>query len=100
MSTRATRGITPWKTCSRELVHRRKLRRSRSRMRINVAFAVVGACLLLNAPKLLAHHSFAAEFDAHRPVKLRGIVTRMEWINPHAWIHVDVKGPDGKIISW
>ena len=68
-------------------------------MRINVVFAVVGAGLLLNAPKLSAHHSFAAEFDAHRPVKLRGIVTKMEWINPHAWIHLDVKGPDGKIVS-
>jgi hypothetical protein len=69
-------------------------------MRINVVFAVTGAYLLLNAPRLSAHHSFAAEFDAHRPVKFRGIVTKMEWINPHAWIHVDVKGPDGKIVSW
>jgi len=69
-------------------------------MRINVVSAVVGASLLLNAPKLAAHHSFAAEFDVHRPVKFRGIVTKMEWINPHAWIHVDVKGPDGKSVSW
>jgi hypothetical protein len=47
-----------------------------------------------------AHHSFAAEFDIKKPVKLEGTVTKMEWINPHAWIHIDVKGPDGKITSW
>jgi hypothetical protein len=47
-----------------------------------------------------AHHSFAAEFDIKKPVKLEGKVTKMEWINPHAWIHIDVKGPDGKITSW
>ena len=47
-----------------------------------------------------AHHSFAAEFDIKKPVKLEGTVTKMEWINPHAWIHIDVKGPDGKVTSW
>ena len=47
-----------------------------------------------------AHHAFAAEFDIKKPVKLQGTVTKMEWINPHAWIHIDVKGPDGKITSW
>jgi hypothetical protein len=49
---------------------------------------------------LSAHHSFAAEFDAQKPVKFRGIVAKMEWINPDAWIHMDVKGPDGKVLSW
>lgn len=47
-----------------------------------------------------AHHAFAAEFDINKPVKLTGTVTAMEWINPHAWIHIDVKGPDGKVTSW
>jgi hypothetical protein len=47
-----------------------------------------------------AHHAFAAEFDINKPVKLQGTVTQMEWINPHAWIHLDVKGPDGKVVSW
>jgi Family of unknown function (DUF6152) len=47
-----------------------------------------------------AHHAFAAEFDAKKPVKLRGTVTKMEWINPHAWIHVDVKKDDGSVEEW
>jgi hypothetical protein len=58
------------------------------------------AGLFLNAAPVFAHHAFAAEFDAKRPVKLRGMVTKMEWINPHAWIHVDVKDADGKVTSW
>lgn len=47
-----------------------------------------------------AHHAFAAEFDGDKPVKLKGVVTRMEWINPHAWIHIDVKDDSGKVSSW
>jgi hypothetical protein len=46
------------------------------------------------------HHAFEAEFDADKPVKLQGRVTKMEWINPHVWIHLDVKGPDGIIVNW
>jgi hypothetical protein len=46
------------------------------------------------------HHAFAAEFDATKPIKLRGTVARMEWINPHSWIHLDVKKPDGKVERW
>lgn len=47
-----------------------------------------------------AHHAFAAEFDINQPIKLQGKVQKMEWINPHAWIHVDVQGPDGKVVTW
>jgi len=47
-----------------------------------------------------AHHAFAAEYDAHQEIKLTGTLTSFEWVNPHAWLHIDVKGPDGKVVNW
>jgi hypothetical protein len=69
-------------------------------MRKQLSMMVTAAAALLAAVPVLAHHAFAAEFDATRPVKLRGTVTKMEWINPHSWIYIDVKGPDGKVVNW
>lgn len=68
-------------------------------MRKKLAGLLVGAGLLLPAG-LWAHHAFQAEFDAKKPIHLRGTVTKMEWINPHAWLHIDVKNPDGTASEW
>jgi hypothetical protein len=60
----------------------------------------IAACILAAAVPVWAHHSFAAEFDAKKPVQLRGTVKKVELINPHSWIHIDVKGDDGTVVSW
>ena len=69
-------------------------------MRTKLSVMIAGLGLLMATVPVLAHHSFAAEFDAKRPVKLSGTVTKMEWINPHAWIYIDVKNDEGKVTNW
>ena len=69
-------------------------------MKTKLALVVAGSGLLLCAIPAWAHHAFAAEFDAKRPIHFTGTVTRMEWINPHAWMHIDVKGADGQATEW
>jgi hypothetical protein len=66
--------------------------------RIRTFVLVLGG--MLTATSLCAHHSFAAEFDADKPIKLRGKVTKVEFINPHSWIHIDVARADGKLVNW
>ena len=65
-----------------------------------LSFFGIGVGLLLAATPAWPHHSFAAEFDESKPVTLRGTLTKMELTNPHGWIHMDVKGPDGKVVNW
>src|SRR3989442_10706407 len=67
--------------------------------RITLSVVAAGVGLLLAVP-VWAHHAFGAEFDVNKPLKLRGTVTKWEMINPHSWIHIDVKEPDGKVTSW
>jgi DNA/RNA endonuclease YhcR with UshA esterase domain len=69
-------------------------------MRTRLAVIVAGLGLLLSAGPALAHHAFAAEYDAKKPVKLTGTVTKLEWLNPHTWFYVDVKDDNGKVTNW
>ena len=69
-------------------------------MGTKIVVALVSVGLLGTAASVRAHHAFAAEFDAQKPIKLEGTVTKVEWINPHAWIHIDVKRPDGTVEQW
>ena len=69
-------------------------------MRTKVLAAIIGAGLLLAAAPVWGHHAFAAEFDQNKPLKLKGTVIKWEVSNPHSWIHMEVKGDDGKPVTW
>jgi len=68
--------------------------------RMRMVGLLAGVAGLAAVVPLSAHHAFTAEFDASKPVTLRGVVTKMEWVNPHSWIYLDVKKPDGTKESW
>ena len=68
--------------------------------KLTVVVMVVGLFFAGTAVSLRAHHAFAAEFDAKKPVHFEGTVTKMEWVNPHVWLHIDVKKPDGSVENW
>ena len=68
-------------------------------MKVETVITGIGLLLFSTGPAI-AHHAFSAEFDGNRPVTLTGVVTKMEWVNPHAWIHMNVKNPDGTVTPW
>jgi sarcosine oxidase gamma subunit len=69
-------------------------------MKTLIASGLLIAGMLVGVSTASAHHSFAAEFDSKQPVKLEGVVTKVEWTNPHVWIYLNVKGEDGKVTNW
>ena len=69
-------------------------------LRVSWAVAVVAVVLTFGSHVALAHHAFSAEFDSSKPVELKGVVTKIQWTNPHSWIFVDVKEPNGQVTSW
>jgi hypothetical protein len=69
-------------------------------MHARLSVAAAGVALVLLAAPMHAHHAFSAEFDASKPVKLRGKISKIELINPHSWIHIDVVGADGQVVTW
>jgi uncharacterized protein DUF6152 len=69
-------------------------------MNMNRTIAMAGFGVMLFTASVVAHHAFSAEFDSDKPVMLEGAVTKADWVNPHAWIYIDVKAPDGKVVNW
>src|SRR5688572_30036407 len=69
-------------------------------MRAIFGAVIFGAGVLLAGAPVGAHHAFSAEFDATKPVTLKGTVTKLAWNNPHVWIYLDVKSPEGKVVNW
>jgi hypothetical protein len=75
-------------------------RRLSMRTKLAVTICILGLAAWSWTPAALAHHAFAAEFDANKPVNFKGTIKKMEWVNPHSWLHIEVKQPDGTVVNW
>ena len=69
-------------------------------MRTMLSILLIAGGMLLAAAPLSAHHAFSAEFDVNKPITLEGMITKMEWLNPHAWLYIEVTDPDGTVVEW
>jgi hypothetical protein len=69
-------------------------------MRVKQSLVILTVGFILTTAQAVAHHAFSAEFDATKPISLRGTLVRMEWVNPHGWLHIEVKQPDGTVVKW
>ena len=69
-------------------------------MRSKVFLAVLGVGIVMAGGAAVAHHAFTAEFDADKPIVLKGVISKAEWVNPHSWVYLDVKDDDGKTTTW
>ena len=69
-------------------------------MKMKRVVALAGVAVMLAVVSVGAHHAFSAEFDQEKPVNFEGILTKADWVNPHAWLYLDVKGPDGMVANW
>jgi hypothetical protein len=69
-------------------------------MRVKLAVVIVCVSLLLATVQAMAHHGFSATFDSNKPISVRGVLTKVELMNPHSWLWIDVKNPDGTVVNW
>ena len=69
-------------------------------MQMKRIVALAGVAVMLAVASVGAHHAFSAEFDQEKPINFEGILTKADWVNPHAWLYLDVKGPDGTVANW
>jgi hypothetical protein len=76
------------------------LQETSMRTKLAVTICILGLAAWSSPPAAVAHHAFAAEFDANKPVNFKGKIKKMEWVNPHSWLHIEVQQPDGTLVNW
>ena len=72
----------------------------KSKLKVQVSAVLLAACVLIAGMRLEAHHSFGAEYDANKPITVKGVITKVEWSNPHCHIYLDIKEANGSVKNW